>query len=71
MTRLSIITGLLLASFALAGPAAAKETPAGASEATISDAEAAKAEAFIRIKHNKVRKVLRKPDTPARGDELT
>jgi len=37
----------------------------------ISDAEAAKAEAFIRTKHNKVRAVLRKPDTPARGEELT
>ncbi|MGB5368728.1 MAG: ABC transporter substrate-binding protein [Polyangiales bacterium] len=71
MTRLSIITSLLIASFALAGPASAEGTPTGSSETMISDAEAAKAEAFIRTKHNKVRAVLRKPDTPARGEELT
>ena len=71
MTRLSIITGLIIASFALSGPAAAEETPPGASEAVLSAAQAAKAEAFIRTKHNKVRAVLRKPDTPARGEELT
>lgn len=71
MTRLSIITGLLIASFSLAGPAAAEGAPTAASEAEISDAAAAKAEAFIRTKHNKVRAVLRKPDTPARGEALT
>jgi len=71
MTRLFIITGLLIASFGLAGPAAAEGMPAGASDAVVSDAEAAKAEAFIRTKHNKVRAVLRKPDTPARGEALT
>jgi phospholipid transport system substrate-binding protein len=71
MTRLSIITGVLLASFALVGPAAAEEMPSSGSEAAISEAETAKAEAFIRTKHNKVRAVLRKPDTPARGKELT
>ena len=71
MTRLSIITGLIIASFGLSGPAAAEEAPIGASEAVLSAAQAAKAEAFIRTKHNKVRAVLRKPDTPARGKELT
>ncbi len=71
MTRLSIITGLIITSFALSGPAAAEETPTGASELVLSAAQAAKAEAFIRTKHNKVRAVLRKPDSPARREELT
>lgn len=66
-----MVTGLLIASFWLAGPAAAEEVPASAAETAVSDADAAKAEAFIRTKHNKVRAVLRKPDTPARGEELT
>ena len=71
MTRLSIVTGLLIASFWLAGPSAAEEAPKSSAQTAVSDAEAAKAEAFIRTKHNKVRAVLRKPDTPARGEELT
>jgi phospholipid transport system substrate-binding protein len=71
MIRLSIITCSLIASFALAGPAAAQGKPSGESGAATYDAEAAKAEAFIRTKHNKVRAVLRKPDTPARGEALT
>lgn len=71
MTRLSILTGLLIASLSLAGPAAAEEAPANEAAAVVSDAEAAKAETFIRTKHNKVRAVLRKPDTPERGEELT
>ncbi|MGB3049692.1 MAG: ABC transporter substrate-binding protein [Polyangiales bacterium] len=71
MPRLSIITCLLIASFWLAGPAAAEGTPTGASEVVVSDPQAAKAEAFIRTKHNKVLAVLRKPDTPARGARLT
>jgi phospholipid transport system substrate-binding protein len=60
-----------MASFWLAGPAAAEDPPTGAAEVVVSDADAAKAEAFIRGKHNKVRAVLRKPDTPARAEELT
>jgi len=71
MTRLFIITGLALASLWLAGPAAAEEAASNASELVVSDAQAAEAEGFIRTKHNKVRAVLRKPDTPARAAELT
>jgi phospholipid transport system substrate-binding protein len=66
-----MISFLIVASLWLAGPAAAEDTPAGAAEVGVSAAEAAKAEQFIRIKHNKVRQVLRKPDTPHRADELT
>lgn len=37
----------------------------------MTSAEIAQAEAFIKNKHNRVRAVLRKPDTPARAEELT
>ena len=40
-------------------------------EAGLTVAETAKAEAFIKGKHNRVRAVLRKPDTPRRAEELT
>ena len=78
MTRLSMISCLIVASLFVAGPVAAEETPTG--EATVSggsgasavsEAQSAKAEKFIRTKHNKVRQVLRKPDTPKRGEALT
>jgi len=78
MTRLSIISCLIAASLWFAGPAGAEETPAGAAvvsggsgASTVSDAQAAKAEKFIRTKHNKVRQVLRQPDTPKRAERLT
>jgi len=60
-----------MGSLWFAGPATAEEQPTGAAEVVVSDADAAKAEAFIRSKHNKVRAVLRKPDTPARAEALT
>jgi phospholipid transport system substrate-binding protein len=44
---------------------------AAPAESALSAKETAKAEAFIKSKHNKVRAVLRKPDTPKRADELT
>ena len=75
MTRLSMISCLIVACLWLAGSASAEETATGTAEiaggAGISKAEAAKAARFIRIKHNKVRQVLRKPDTPKRAEELT
>ena len=71
MARLLIISGLLIASLWRPGPASAEETPAGTAEVEITAAEAAKAERFIRTKHNKVRQVLRKADTPKRAEELT
>ena len=71
MARLSIISGLFIASLSFAGPLAAQATTPESAEAAISDADAAKAEAFIRGKHNRVRGVLRKPDTPQRAEELT
>lgn len=40
-------------------------------ETALSAADTAKAETFIKAKHNKVRAVLRKPDTPKRAEELT
>jgi len=74
-----MISFLIVASLWLAGPAAAEETPtgsaeigvSGAAQVGVSAADAARAERFIRTKHNKVRQVLRKPDTPQRADELT
>jgi phospholipid transport system substrate-binding protein len=66
-----MISCLILTSLAVAAPVAADEPPAGTTENVVSAAEAAKAERFIRTKHNKVRAVLRKPDTPKRGEDLT
>ena len=71
MTRLSIISCLIVGSLCFARAAAAEEAPADVAQVGVSDAEAAQAEQFIRTKHNKVRAVLRKPDTPKRADELT
>jgi phospholipid transport system substrate-binding protein len=71
MPRLSIATGLLVAFLLLAGPVAAEETPTGSAEVGTTSAEATKAERFIRTKHNRVRQVLRKPDTPQRAEQLT
>jgi phospholipid transport system substrate-binding protein len=70
-----MISCLLLATLWFAGPTAAQQEPAGTDAAgastAISTADAAKAEQFIRVKHNKVRQVLRTPDTPKRAEELT
>ncbi len=74
MTRFAWISGLLAASLTLAAPLAAQATPTGSSTAetgAVRAADAAKAEAFIKTKHNKVRATLRKPDTPKRAEELT
>ena len=68
MTRLSMISCLIVAFLWLAGPAAAEEMLASAADVGVSEAEAAKAERFIRTKHNKVRQVLRTPDTPKRAE---
>ncbi len=65
---------LSVVAFTLFGiPEGYAQAPAAAAESAnaISAAEAAEAEAFIKTKHNKVRAVLRKPDTPKRGQELT
>jgi len=70
-----MISCLLLGSVWFAGTTAAQQEPAGTAAAEASNAigaaDAAKAERFIRVKHNKVREVLRKPDTPRRAEELT
>jgi len=66
-----MISCLVLASLWLTGSAIAEGSPAGAAEGGLYAAEAARAEQFIRTKHNKVRQVLRKPDTPERAEELT
>ncbi|UCF47688.1 MAG: ABC transporter substrate-binding protein [Myxococcales bacterium] len=71
MARLTMITSLLAALLLTASSANAEDTPTGTAEVAVSDAEAAKAEQFIRTKHNKVRQVLRKPDTPKRAEQLT
>jgi phospholipid transport system substrate-binding protein len=75
MTRLLIISCLLWASVAFTGAASAEETATGtavvAAGSDVDEAQAKSAERFIRTKHNKVRAVLRKPDTPKRAEELT
>jgi len=69
MARVSMISGDFVAFLGFAGPVHA-EGAAMAGSGTVS-ADAAKAEQFIRTKHEKVRRVLRKPDTPKRAEELT
>lgn len=71
MSRIPLVLGPLVALLWLSAPAAAEETPSGAAAVAVSEADAAEAERFIRTKHDKVRKVLRKPDTPKRAEELT
>jgi phospholipid transport system substrate-binding protein len=71
MVRILIIPGTLVAMLWLNEFVAAQQTPSGSAVIAISEADAAKAERFIRNKHNKVRQVLRKPDTPKRAEELT
>ncbi len=71
-----MISCLIVVSLWLTGPAAAEETPTASTAqvgagARLSDAETAKAERFIRTKHNKVRQVLRRADTPRRAEQLT
>jgi phospholipid transport system substrate-binding protein len=53
----------------VASPSLAQDS--AAAETALSAADTAKAEAFIKGKHNRVRAVLRKPDTPKRAEELT
>jgi len=71
MARLSILSGLLVVSLLVSARAFAEEPPRAMADLGVSAAQADGAQQFIRTKHNKVRAVLRKPDTPKRADELT
>jgi len=71
MARLLMISGLLAALSLPAQSVAAEGSGSGTADIGVTSAEAARAEQFIRAKHNKVRQVLRKPDTPQRAIELT
>ena len=74
MTRFASIPGFLALALLFAAPAFAEESPPAATEVAtggLTAAQTAQAEAFIKTKHNKVRAVLRKPDTPKRAEELT
>ena len=71
MARLSIISVVFVAFLGFAAPGFGQAEPAGTDEVGVSAEEAAAAEKFIRTKHNKVRQVLRTPDTPKRAAELT
>jgi phospholipid transport system substrate-binding protein len=69
-----LISGFLAASLLTTGAAFAQDSPTSSAVVAsggLSAAQAAKAEAFIKTKHNKVRAVLRKPDTPQRAEQLT
>jgi len=74
MTRFALISGFLATALWLGAPASADDGPAAATvapESGLTAAQIADAENFIETKHNKVRAVLRKPDTPKRAEELT
>ena len=74
MKRLTSILTVAALALAFALPMKSEayaQAPATEPANAVSSAEAAKAQAFIRTKHNKVRAVLRKPDTPKRAQELT
>ena len=71
MARLSILSGLLIVSLLLSTRTFAEEPPRATADVGAGAAQAESAQRFIRTKHDKVRKVLRKPDTPKRADELT
>ena len=74
MKRLTSILTVVALALAFALPMTSEayaQAPATEPANAVSSAEAAKAQAFIRTKHNKVRAVLRKPDTPKRAQELT
>ncbi len=65
-TRIFFVFALLVGA---ASPSFAQDS--AAAETALSASDTAKAEAFIKGKHNRVRAVLRKPDTPKRAEELT
>lgn len=71
MARIALILSTLIAILSVGEPVAAQQAPTGSTGDASSQADAAKAERFIRTKHNKVRQVLRRPDTPKRAQELT
>jgi phospholipid transport system substrate-binding protein len=61
----------LVVSLLLSTRTLAEEPPRAAADVGVGAAQAESAQRFIRTKHDKVRAVLRKPDTPKRADELT
>jgi phospholipid transport system substrate-binding protein len=71
MARIPIVVSSFIAFLWLAAPAAAEEAPGGSATTAVSEADAVKAERFIRTKHDKVRQVLRRPNTPKRAEQLT
>lgn len=74
MTRHTISLSFLALVLGIAPMASAEDTASGSAVIAgggLSAAQTAQAEAFIKTKHNKVRAVLRKPDTPKRAEELT
>jgi phospholipid transport system substrate-binding protein len=71
MARIPIVVSSFIAFLWLSAPAAAEEAPGGSATTAVSEADAVKAERFIRTKHDKVRQVLRRPNTPKRAEQLT
>ncbi|MEM7139041.1 MAG: ABC transporter substrate-binding protein [Myxococcota bacterium] len=69
MLAISVLFSALLGLSSAGFAQDSKGEEASASE--ISPAQAKAAATFIRTKHNKVRAVLRRPDTPKRAEELT
>ncbi len=69
MGRFTTISFVIAGLLSVAGPLLAQSPAAGSAADPAIDVEAA--ETFIRTKHNKVRAVLRRPDTPKRAERLT
>ncbi|MCZ6807735.1 MAG: ABC transporter substrate-binding protein [Deltaproteobacteria bacterium] len=69
MGRFTTISFVIAGLLSVAGPLLAQSPAAGSAADPVIDVEAA--ETFIRTKHNKVRAVLRRPDTPKRAERLT
>ncbi len=69
MARLTIVSLVIVGLLWVTGPLLAQSPAADNTADTTVDVEAAKI--FIRKKHNKVRVVLRRPDTPKRAEQLT
>ena len=69
MARLTIVSLVIVGLLWVTGPLLAQSPAADNTADTTVDVEAAKT--FIRKKHNKVRVVLRRPDTPKRAEQLT
>lgn len=69
--RIPLIVSTLIAILGLDASAKADASPGNAAAVTVSEADAARAERFLRNKHDEVRRILRTPDGPKRAEKLS